>query len=670
MTRNRGISLTEILVTISVIVALVGLLMPALTGAYRQGEVSKIRAELNTISVALEAYKAEFGDYPRFHPRDADIETDRGARRLFETLVGRYLTADDLNVIEIEGRHLLADSNGNPILYYPAHSVRYDLSQRHAYLASYHPHTGQETETNEQLRRASLFNAYDNAAFLSKDGLMRVLDASTDPDTLGSIGGGRLTPKYAGAYLLLSAGPDGEFGTDDDIPLVGGGVPPMQQPIGVDGALAASQAPQAFALATNWALPTENLEIGDSGFVMPPAYRRLPPAPLSPEIPSPRPTTPPADAINIMDFGANPNDGIDDSAAIRRAIEEASRQGKAVVFPEGQFDIGSMIELRPGGSSYGPGIVNFTGGGDVAAFKIPGDASDITIDGLTFVGRGIWLNNRHNNITIVNNTFDRINGPGHMPGSAVYANGGLTNSLIQNNHFLNVNRDGVWINRDAGGTIIDSNYFDTVHQAVHIWTEHGLNRDIAVTNNVGVRLERMGIEFQGYNVDNVLIAGNTFKDWQESYVTPNGHSFALSIMNKGTNIKVIDNQLFGLGKNPVGIEFAGENGIVTGNVVSGFKEGMHVTWGHNIQIQGNHFIGQTWMSIWFPGYEKYGVHNARVTGNKFTNPANALVFMGGGANGTVVDNNEAVLSGGAQFVQIYGNAADGVIFGSNTIIRN
>lgn len=689
MTRNRGFTLIELLVTVGIIAVLIGIILPMLNGAFRQGEASRTRADLNSISVALEAYKLKHGDYPRFQPRDLDDRTDRGARRLFDALVGEngdgILGVDAVGIIEVNGASILADVNESPILYYPAHPVRYDLTRRHAYLASYHPHTGMETATNEQLFRASLFNAYDNAAFLPKEGLMRIMDASSDDATLGGIGSGRMTPKYAGAYLLVAAGSDGEFGTDDDIALVGGGVPPIPQMIGIDGALAAVREPVEYAVASDWALPIFNLDIDGSDFLLPPAYRRQPPAPISPNIPAPRPSIPPADALKVTDFGAKPNDGGDDTDAIRDAIEEARRQGKALVFPEGQFDVGRRFDFRQGGSYYGPGIINWTGGGGAAVF-IPGNEGDIHIDGLMFNGRGIHFNSKHNNVTIVNSTFQNIRGATHEEQAAIYANGGMTNSLIQSNHFYNVQDEGVWINNTAGGTIIDSNYFDGVWQPIHVI--HGsldykptpgdfasvrTGQSVTMTNNVGVRLQRMGIEFQGWGADNSLVQGNHFSEWDRDYVRiPDHHeSFGLSIMNKGNNIMVLDNQLFGWPENTIGIEFAGHNGIIAGNVVGGFREGSHITWGHNINIHGNHFIGNRLMAIWFPGYEGFGVYNAYVNNNKLSNPGTGLLFTGSRHNGTIVDGNELHLSGGAQIMKYHGESAiDGVSFGQNTIIRN
>ena len=414
---------------------------------------------------------------------------------------------------------------------------------------------------------------------------------------------------------------------------------------------------------------------------------REPPAPVTPQIPGPRPSTPPADAINIMDFGARPNDGQDDTAAIRQAIDQAHREGKAVVFPEGQFDVGQRFDLRGGGAYYGPGIINWTGG-DGAAVFIPGNEGDIHIDGLTFNGRGIHFNSKHNNVTIVNTTFQNIGGgASHAGKAAIYANGGMTNGLIQNNHFYNVQDEGVWINTSAGGTKIDSNYFDGVWQPIHVI--HGsldyrpshadfatvkTGQDVQFTNNVGVRIKRMGIEFQGWGADNSLVQGNHFSDWDREYgAHPDHHEgFGLSIMNKGNHIKVLDNQLFGAPENEIGIEFAGHNGIIAGNVVSGFREGSHVTYGHNIQIQGNHFVDNRLMAIWFPGYEGFGVNNTNISNNKFTNPGTGFLFTGGAGrhSGSVIAGNELYLSGGAQLVQYQGGAMEGVTFGNNTIIRN
>src|SRR5262245_36034592 len=54
--------------------------------------------------------------------------------------------------------------------------------------------------------------------------------------------------------------------------------------------------------------------------------------------------------VNVVDFGAVPNDGHDDSGAIKSAIN-ASHGGDVIFFPAGTFDVGATIKLK-GDRSY------------------------------------------------------------------------------------------------------------------------------------------------------------------------------------------------------------------------------------------------------------------------------------------------------------------------------
>jgi prepilin-type N-terminal cleavage/methylation domain-containing protein len=61
----RAFTLTELLVVIGIIVLLAGLAVPMVLRAYKQGNKTRTKADLNTIAIALNAYKGDFGDYPR-----------------------------------------------------------------------------------------------------------------------------------------------------------------------------------------------------------------------------------------------------------------------------------------------------------------------------------------------------------------------------------------------------------------------------------------------------------------------------------------------------------------------------------------------------------------------------------------------------------------------------
>jgi len=61
---RRGFTLTELLVVIGIIIALVALLIPALAHVRRKGRDAEARAQLQGIAEALETYHSTFGAYP------------------------------------------------------------------------------------------------------------------------------------------------------------------------------------------------------------------------------------------------------------------------------------------------------------------------------------------------------------------------------------------------------------------------------------------------------------------------------------------------------------------------------------------------------------------------------------------------------------------------------
>lgn len=84
--KRRGFTLVELLVVIGIIVVLVGVLVPASMRAYRAGERAKTAADLQSISVGLEAFKNDWNDYPR---PDAS-GSNSGFATLGQYLIGPY----------------------------------------------------------------------------------------------------------------------------------------------------------------------------------------------------------------------------------------------------------------------------------------------------------------------------------------------------------------------------------------------------------------------------------------------------------------------------------------------------------------------------------------------------------------------------------------------------
>ncbi|MDP9173358.1 MAG: type II secretion system GspH family protein [Planctomycetota bacterium] len=71
MRMRKAFTLAELLVVMGVIALLAAILLPAISNAYRSAQMDSQRADLQSIAMALEAYKSDFGDYPR----NANLQT-------------------------------------------------------------------------------------------------------------------------------------------------------------------------------------------------------------------------------------------------------------------------------------------------------------------------------------------------------------------------------------------------------------------------------------------------------------------------------------------------------------------------------------------------------------------------------------------------------------------
>src|ERR1700684_3577784 len=65
MRYRKAFTLMELLVVIGIIAILAGLLLPAVNHMRHVAQIAAGKADLQAIATALDAYKADFGDYPR-----------------------------------------------------------------------------------------------------------------------------------------------------------------------------------------------------------------------------------------------------------------------------------------------------------------------------------------------------------------------------------------------------------------------------------------------------------------------------------------------------------------------------------------------------------------------------------------------------------------------------
>jgi len=267
---RRGFTLVELLVVIGMIVLLISILLPAVHKAYLEAQRNVMAADLQVISGALEAYKHDFGDYPRMsnpqfagpnppaasgaallcwalvapgpqgdgsgrNPQGSDGADGPGfrIRGTQGKVAGPYLPSDRFLIGTATGgsmvvgitppalyddtQDVLADRTGHIILYFPAsRGVQVNNSNPGSLVSAYNSGT---------LPASSVFNYQDNSAFINYappagDWLsMKIMQYRLNilaSDKGGLVANPQSTP-IVGPYLLWSAGPDGFFGTDDDL---------------------------------------------------------------------------------------------------------------------------------------------------------------------------------------------------------------------------------------------------------------------------------------------------------------------------------------------------------------------------------------------------------------------------------------------------------------------
>ncbi len=90
-TRRKAFTIVEILTVITIIALLVGILIPAITKVRMMVKEMQQKAQFNTITLAIGAFKNDFGYYPPSFSRDSRNEICCGSQRLAEAMFGQDL---------------------------------------------------------------------------------------------------------------------------------------------------------------------------------------------------------------------------------------------------------------------------------------------------------------------------------------------------------------------------------------------------------------------------------------------------------------------------------------------------------------------------------------------------------------------------------------------------
>ncbi len=112
--RTAAFTIVELLTVMSIIVILIGLLVPALNQVKKYAYEVKQRAQLKSIDTAVELFNSEFDGYPDSSPLGPDSGVYNGAMKLSEAVMGQ-----DLLGYHPDSTFRSDGSNGVNMLLYP-----------------------------------------------------------------------------------------------------------------------------------------------------------------------------------------------------------------------------------------------------------------------------------------------------------------------------------------------------------------------------------------------------------------------------------------------------------------------------------------------------------------------------------------------------------------------
>ncbi len=341
--------------------------------------------------------------------------------------------------------------------------------------------------------------------------------------------------------------------------------------------------------------------------------------------------------IDIRAFGARPDDGADDAAALASAIAAAGPD-KTLVFAPGRYRFSKPVELADRQTYLGGPGVKLAKAGKGAGFIFSAHGrTGVRIACLAFEGGGVLIDGFTRELAITGNRFNKIYDPaapfGHE--SAVFIAGLTDRARIAENDLQDIGmRDGKTGSSHGNGihayhlnnTVIERNTFQRVHQAISLVFEGeaGSGLGVVVRGNRVRDAFRMGIEAQGSGT-----SGARFENNEVTLRERSDETIGLSIViNEGEGTVIQGNRV--VSKIPAdapcagfGIEAAGVATRVSGNQVAGnwcAAIGVHADEVQYSIVSGNRICGH---GSPYPAIDFYnGMANSRAQKNEITASCN------------------------------------------------
>ncbi|HWP40194.1 MAG TPA: right-handed parallel beta-helix repeat-containing protein [Tepidisphaeraceae bacterium] len=267
------------------------------------------------------------------------------------------------------------------------------------------------------------------------------------------------------------------------------------------------------------------------------------------------PGSQPMPVIDVRTYGALPDDGIDDTAAIQAAIDAARIPGQTIQFPPGTFHISRALNPRGFGRvirgtttlryqedsvvAENATILQATGK-DHFIFHFRG--KDLTLSRLSFHGRGIFCDTSDGSMVqglIVENCWFHLDVTGQETNAIVFTTG-LRNSRISDCVFNPLRGDNGIYGYNWDGLTIANNHFLNGNQAIHVIAHQDDSRDLLIEQNYFAGLRRMGVEVQGGGINTIVQDNYYEKPVMSGQFEQNMSTFAYSIIadrSRGTRVR-------------------------------------------------------------------------------------------------------------------------------------
>ncbi|OGV62781.1 MAG: hypothetical protein A3K19_07595 [Lentisphaerae bacterium RIFOXYB12_FULL_65_16] len=388
--------------------------------------------------------------------------------------------------------------------------------------------------------------------------------------------------------------------------------------------------------------------------------------------------------VAVAEFGAIPNDDVDDAAAINSAVAKA-QPGDTVTIPDGTFLLADTVVLKTGitlkGAGQGVACLVFSGDKPHCLVRMQ-EAENVEVTGMTLDGgnnpkaqQGI-VGPKCNALRLHHLTIQNFVDTGAFGPHAILCSG-TSNSMISDNTILNMAPDDEWgagirMSESCSGNRIERNIIHNTGRG-GIFTNNGAT-DMVISENIitGSHGITFAIEVHSGSVRTVI----------EDNIVDHGLSIVSANCAIRRNIVVDPTGTWGT----YGIEGGGgPEGVVTGNVIDyGQGQGIslsgashHMLWARNsfsncsqwgIQMQGPaldnkirclYFYDNTFRKM------KKGHPSARYPGHdghaiRFNNNTEYVVF----------DSNRIMDNAGLGVQLTSGEGINNICFINNLITNN